>query len=359
MKTAAAQVQWMSFPDSASVQKALGDARVEVEKSGDRPPIPYQFTIQVMRHLYSELLPNVLTDDGGSAADPSNFDAASTAELRAIAYFSWHNERKLFVTRRVFPNYFDFFSLSYVDEGWGALGELLQDITEGKISEQRLFKKVSNVCANHRFLPFLKEAHRLDYKAAFVIPFFVGLDRAPATHFTKANLKGAMVFYLATPRLPDIADTTFQQRVANFSHAFSELVCINEKEIQTPVPRTQDEVKTNPWDYWHNARKHSDGLVFAELHIGNIEGDKEEVALEVQSALSGGDFVCLRDTSPTRKVSLCFWVTCLVDGKGPSEDSEDVFADKLQRSIAQAVANACATTGKLQLEVKIHGRYLH
>ena len=358
-KQIAARVNWMSFPDQTTVGEMTATAREEAEKSASGPPLPYQFTIKVMRSLYSKLMPDVLAGDGSSAADPANFDAASIAELRAIAYFSWHNERKLFVTRRVFPTYFDFFSLSSVDEGWGALGELLQDITETKVSEQKLFTMVKNVCANHRFLPFLKEAHRLDYKAAFVIPFFEGSGGKPATSFAKANLKGAMVFYLAKEQaMPDATDTTFQQRVAHFSRTFSEWVCLNEQKIQSPVPRTEAALKDNTWDYWEEAKSHSEGLVFAELRVGDIAGDKEKVALDVQSSLSGGDFVCLRDTSAACTTDLCFWVTCLVDGKGPNKESEDVFADKLKRSIAEAVANACATARKLQLEVKIHGRHL-
>lgn len=358
-KRTAARVNWMSFPDGTAVAGMTAAAREEAEKSKSGPPLPYQFTIKVMRTLYSKLMPNVLAEDGSSAADPEDFDAASKAELRAIAYFSWHNERKLFVTRRVFPTYFDFFSLSYVDEGWGALGELLQDISEAKISGQKLFTTVNNVCANHRFLPFLKEAHRLDYKAAFLIPFFEGSAGNPATSFAKANLKGAMVFYLASGQaMPDATAEAFRQNVAYFSHNFSELVCLNERKIQTPVPRTKDALKDNTWDYWKEAKSHSESLVFAELRVGDIAGDKEKVALDVQSSLSGGDFVCLRDTSAACTTDLCFWVTCLVDGKGPNKESEDVFADKLKRSIAEAVANACATARKLQLEVRIHGRHL-
>lgn len=358
MNTTASRVNWMSFPDETAVNEIAEATRQEAEKSSNGPPLPYQFTIRVMRYLYSKLMPDVLTDGDKSAADPSNFDAASKAELRAVAYFSWHNERKLFVTRRVFPTYFDFFSLSYVDEGWGALGELLQDITDSKIKADRLFTLVRNVCANHRFLPFLKEAHRLDYKAAFVIPFFEGSGENQATTFAKSNLKGAMVFYLGKAEALPAHDGNFHKRVAHFSHAFSQWVCLNEQKIQTPVARTKNAMKGNTWDYWEEAKKHSDGLVFGELRVGSITGDKEGVALDIQSMLSGGDFVCLRDTSPACTSDLCFWVTCLVDGKGPDKESEDVFADKLKRSIAQAVANACATAGKLQLEVKIHGRHL-
>lgn len=356
------QVHWLSFPDPNTAIDIVSSARDEAEKSKSGPPIPYNFTIKVMRRLYANLMPDVLKDDGTSIMDPADFEAAGRAELRAIAYFSWHNHRKLFVTRRVFPQYFDFFSLSYVDEGWGALGELLQEIKDGKISHQRLFTKVSNVCHNHRFLPFLKEAHRLDYKAAFVIPFFKGDTENAVTSFAEADLMGAMVFYLAG-RLPPGDVAYFQNNVKFFSYEFSKLVRLNEEKIQTPVGRTEHAVKSKePWNYWEEARTHSDGLVFAEVRVAVCRGDKEKIALGIQYALSGGDFVCLRDTTSAEcTADLCFWVTCLVNGKGPKKDSkesEDVFADKLRRSIATAVANACGNADKLTLEINIHGRHL-
>lgn len=80
----------------------------------------------------------------------------------------------------------------------------------------------------------------------------------------------------------------------------------------------------------------------------------------MQSALSGGDFVCLRDTSLACRGGLRFWVSCLDKGNGPNANSEEAFATKLKRSIAEAVANACANVnvGQLQLEIKIHGKQL-
>ena len=287
------------FPTSEQHGRSLATARPEALASGskrEKPPVPYQFTRTVMAGSLRCIDADVVTDDG-PGTDPTNYGAASDSDLRAIAYFSWHNERKLFITRRVFPIYFDFFSLSYVDEGWGALGELLQDMERTDFQKKR-FTKVANVFANHRFLPFLKEAHRLNYEAAFVIPFFKPHGRPSHETLPRQTCRGPWSFTSATAKAmpPGTSDSPSARRVADFSSAFSKLVSLNEDKIQTPVPRTKNVLKGNTWNYWAAAKQHSAGLVFAELRLGII-GDKEKVALGVQSALSGGDFVCLRDTT--------------------------------------------------------------
>lgn len=353
-----------------------------LRRGKEAPRTPYQFTMPVMAWLYTKLQPHVYrpderldvpssdnsvnkttaryvlysTDDTPRASplNPADADAASDAPIRAIGYFSWHNERKLFVTRRVYPTYFDFFSLSFVDEGWGALGELLYHIRKKETNDNVCFVAVDNVRTNHRFLPFLREAHRLDYSKVLVIPFFNGIAAAQRD---EATLIGAMAFYLSGKGvLPGLNDELCRNKVAAFSKHFGALVGDHEKAIQTPLSNSNERgVKDSVWEYWTLVPDESHALVYAELTIHNAK-TPNPVAMQVQSSLSSGDFVCLREKSNEPGAPLRFWVTCLVAGNGPTEESERVFVDKLKRSIAEAVAIACCGVGQLTMEVTIHVR---
>ena len=361
-------IKWARFP-SALASKALikGVKEFAFKEEDGRPPTPYQFTMPIMANIYKELLPSVagslvlIKGDGKLLAAPpapENVIAAGAAQLRAIAYFSWHGGRRLFATRRVYPSYFDFLSLSYVDEGWGALGELLAKIDLGEVNGRKPFVEVKDIATNHRFLPFLKEADRLDYQAAFVIPFF-RRKRKKAYSYKRNSLLGAMVFYLkdeeALPKRHLRKRLT--ERVRSFSRLAAGIISDHEsgeKGIQQPVKEKKP--KNHIFEYWPRACMGSvEDLFYAILTVQRkwTKIKSEEVAGKIQSLLSGVDLLCIRDTD--YRHGLRFWTTGLLHGTPPKPESRNEFARFLRNQIAKAVANTVADHGKVSLHIKVNG----
>ncbi len=185
---------------------------------------PYQFTLPVMFGLYCHLQGSVKFRKGqaGKIHPASDYvqsdshkrqekyrlfaDAISDghppkpisyhqihklAPLRALGYFSWEEERRCFLTRRVFPTNFDFLSYSYVPEGWGALGLMLKDVVEGKYKgRNQAYTEIPNVKAEKTLIPYLQEVERLNYDSILTIPIFKP-EKSDID-----NLLGAFAFYV-------------------------------------------------------------------------------------------------------------------------------------------------------------------
>src|SRR5947209_1679400 len=117
---------WGKFPHSNEIQLLLDSksiANFVTTNIDAAPPTPFHFTLLVLQALYTRLQRD--GTDASSIRNPPIEDARRT-ELRAIAYFSWHSEDRMFLARRVYPTYFDFLTYSHVPEGWGALGLLTE-----------------------------------------------------------------------------------------------------------------------------------------------------------------------------------------------------------------------------------------
>src|SRR5882724_2376833 len=108
-------IRWDQFPDAAQWRSDKIIAQVET-RTGTPPPTPYHFALLVMRDIYRALQPHVRYFEQ-SSLNPQFFEDAMNTGLRAIAYFSWHCDTKVFLTRRVYPTYFDFLTYSHVPEG--------------------------------------------------------------------------------------------------------------------------------------------------------------------------------------------------------------------------------------------------
>src|ERR1051325_5831357 len=105
------------------------------------PPLfytPYQFTLPILQALYFRLEnfgPDIKVEPNKESAvlravNPRRRRLAFHKSVRAIGYYSWEPETRLFLVRRMFPTYFDFLSVSHIPEGWGASSVMLNELRE-------------------------------------------------------------------------------------------------------------------------------------------------------------------------------------------------------------------------------------
>jgi hypothetical protein len=168
----------------------------------EEPPVPFQFTVNVLCELYLSLLgfrdagheDELETGNLEFKVQRLEFQKAETSSLRAIAYFSWNNRDRLFLTRRVFPQFYGFMSYSHVPFGWGALGQMAKEIESTKYCGHTVIKDIHQ---NDMLLPYLTEATRLKYRSVVAIPI-----RRPKSipevdePEIETRLLGAVVLYL-------------------------------------------------------------------------------------------------------------------------------------------------------------------
>src|SRR5207253_11036438 len=113
------------------------------------------------------------------ARNPKSRSLAFKTSLRAIAYFSWEPESRVFLVRRVFPTYFDFLSVSHIPEGWGVSSIMLKslqqefdkktDVVNGSFFKAVDLERDANLSYT---LPYLAEQKRLHYKHVVILPVF-------------------------------------------------------------------------------------------------------------------------------------------------------------------------------------------
>src|SRR6476661_3886062 len=122
----------------SSLEK-LSRLLLRVYKRGNIPPLfytPYQFTLPILQALYFRLGnfgPDVKFESQNETSllkgvNPNNREQALNKPVRAIGYYSWEPETRVFLVRRMFPTYFDFLSVSHIPEGWGASSVMLNEL---------------------------------------------------------------------------------------------------------------------------------------------------------------------------------------------------------------------------------------
>lgn len=279
---------WGALPDAAKVQTIF----LGLEKliSGPEPQTPYQFTLGAIGELYKTLQP-----DGATTSFPGYvYEKAKAASLRAIAYFSWERAAQVFLTRRVFPTYFDFLSYSHVPGGWGALGVMLKELEEeGRRYQKQAFTVVRDIRRNRILFPYLREATRLDYSAVLVLPVFNDAKTDQST------LLGACCFYLKNgAALPESAAA--RERLRCFAEAMADAVARHEDWIN-------DAELSRNWN---------EGLSFPESHPAELiisihpDGNPDvlnQIAATLVRSLSGPDLYAISDPAqeaadPKRRV---------------------------------------------------------
>jgi hypothetical protein len=174
---------WNRFPDlnaTASIFASASDQICDAELI-----TLYQFSIPIMRQVYWGLV-------GEPPSKKKNAWYMDTP-IRAMGYFSWANNDSIFLARRVYPQHLGFKYYSHVPNGWGALGLALKEIEE-RGQDYKSFSLVPDIYSEHALFPYLREAHRLQYRSTLVIPVFknTSLNRTFIN-----NLEGAFVFYVS------------------------------------------------------------------------------------------------------------------------------------------------------------------
>lgn len=218
---------WDNFPPPEESRQLLEDS---LSESSDRPPVPYQFTIKVMGELFYSLSgvdrPNLNNKLDPPEPDYESVKAPQACPLRAIAYYSKDPYSSGFLTRRVFPRCFDFWSFSYVPPGWGALGHMFAEHVRRPF-EPGDFWLIKNVGNRPRLLPYLFEAERLGYSSVVTLPILIeqdGLD---------IHVIGAMVFYLGSKDHAPEKDRKLKKRLGRFVSKFALLMEKHEEKIRS------------------------------------------------------------------------------------------------------------------------------
>jgi hypothetical protein len=272
---------WTALPDSAQVQAIFQGFEGFIATAGE-PPTPYHFTLEVLASLYAVLAAEEPAANGKRHQPP--YEKAMESPLRAIAYFSWERAAQVFLTRRVYPTYFDFLSYSHVPAGWGALGVMLKELElDGRGYRDRIYTTVPDIRRNRILFPYLREATRLKYGAVLVLPIFDEPEPCQST------LLGACVFYLRNEAvLPERAKV--KDRLRGFANAMATAIRRHELKINDA------ELSKN----WHRDLHVGENYT-AELHISiHPDGRAEvldEITDEIIRSLSGHDLCSIPDPS--------------------------------------------------------------
>src|SRR5581483_6646589 len=273
---------WGRFPDDAASKKMFAEIR-GIAREGGKSVTPFQFTLGVMERLYSSL--------SNSDVNSINAEQALVNPIRAIAFFSWENETRVFLTRRCVPSFFGFLSYSHVPEGWGALGCALEEIRRDS-GNYKGFSKILDITRKEVLLPYLREAHRLKYKTVLVLPIF---KRNQSINVD--NLLGAFVFYLPSENsLPADGDMETKGRLVCFVAKMSEAL---EKHYEALRGTLSDK----GWDDSLKFGENYTGELIIKLHKeGDLDGLKK-LSEKILTLLTGFDFHALRLNSTDERVS--------------------------------------------------------
>jgi hypothetical protein len=273
---------WSRLPDAVQVRAIFQSFDAFIAADGE-PPTPYHFTLEVLGSLYMALVGSGKPTANGRKRQPL-YKKAMASSLRAIAYFSWERTAQVFLTRRVYPVYFDFLSYSHVPAGWGALGLMLKELEhDGRGYRDRVYTTVPDIRRDRILFPYLREATRLKYGAVLVLPIF---DEPEPGHPT---LLGACAFYLRDESvLPERAEV--KKRLSVFAQEMAKAISRHELRINDA------ELSKN----WHRGLRVGQNYL-AELQLRiHPEGRAEvldEITDEIVRSLSGHDLCCIPDPS--------------------------------------------------------------
>jgi hypothetical protein len=268
---------WTKLPDLAQVQAIFQGLEAFIAPVGE-PPTPYHFTLEASASLYTVLMDGEPSANG-KRQQPS-YAKAMASPLRAVAYFSWERAAQVFLTRRVYPTYFDFLSYSHVPAGWGAMGVMLKELElKGRGYKNQVYTIVPDIRRNRILFPYLREATRLDYGAVLVLPIF---GEAEPSH---SALLGACAFYLRNEAvLPERAKV--KGRLQGFAAAMAIAITRHEEKIN------DSELSKN----WHRDLRLGENYS-AELHLSiHPDGRAEvlnEITDEIVRTLTGHDLCCI------------------------------------------------------------------
>src|ERR1051325_9726362 len=188
-------INWTNLPDSGNAAEILD---ICLSNEGSHPT-PYQFTLLVLFAVYCSVQRDIKVGsynacdyvDSNSSEDLKryvglrdivskntrivnpDYNEALRLPLRAIAYFSWEKERRVFLVRRVYPTHFDFLSYSHVPEGSGALGVMIDEVLAKKYRKKnKIYTPIFDVRDRKTLVPYLREVERLEYNSILVLPIF-------------------------------------------------------------------------------------------------------------------------------------------------------------------------------------------
>lgn len=270
---------------------------------------PYQFTLPILQALYylfekngdDVKVENIL---GGElkALNPARRDLAFDTSLRAIAYFSWEPESRVFLVRRVFPTYFDFLSVSHIPEGWGVSSVMLSslqtrfdkgtDVVNGSFFKTVVLADQSNL---PYILPYLAEQDRLRYTHVFILPVF-----HPSPPKSDRDMLGTFLFFInggdGVPRHNSPEENRLRVFANNLCDATSKLVVLHNRVLApSPIECAWREVR----------RRLRDRARIAEVVLGCRDHDHdgkvcellESAAREFLKALTIPNYYAIRDSA--------------------------------------------------------------
>ena len=263
--------------------------------------VPFQFTLLILAALYSDILHLPAKALPMEASQPLILGArtvttitraeAMEKPLRAVGYFSWERQTRMFLVRRIFPPFFDYLSTSHVPEGWGAsskmLYELREELKKGRPVSNGSFYTVFNPDDDRRLaLPYIVERGRLNYHQILVAPVFDPSPNDPS----HPELLGAFLFFWGVtdviPKWNQSTATGLRQFLEPLCQGTGKIVKLHYQYLEYP-----DHVRVA--SEWEKIRTGSHGgiteIIKVELTAAT-KWDADTAATELVSHLSGTDF---------------------------------------------------------------------
>jgi len=308
-------LNWNDLPNAAKIAAIL-----DASLSGDSDkvhPTPYQFTLSVMFGVYCCLQGNVRigsrharTYVASGPGKKSNqcpslerflakrkripnpaHKTALRQPLRAIAYFSWEADRRVFLVRRVYPTIFDFLSYSHVPEGWGALGVMTEEILAKKYrNESKVHTTIKHLQGRPTLVPYLKEVKRLAYDSILVVPVFQS-DKNEIS-----DLLGSFAFYFKDfSALPPPDKPEIQNRFRALALSMRSAIMNHEEKIGKLSTAWLDLLKGT---FSRQTRSSRDAITLLEvtLHGGGRAKDLDQVIGNIMRELGGNEYFGVVDS---------------------------------------------------------------
>ena len=285
---------------------------------------PYQCMLKVLQALYFQFesrTPEKISEEEEQrereAAEkeirkgllrPLNPDSRTSAlktSLRAIAYFSWEPESRMFLVRRVFPTYFDFLSVSHIPEGWGVSSRMLEQLQAAFDHKESIrngsFLKVVDVenAENLPYtLPYLAEQKRLRYKHVLILPVF-----CPNPPKSDRDMLGTFLFFISdTKGVPKSeAKNQFIVFANHLCKATADLVDAHNKAL------VRDDLLSKEWRVVRRNRNARARIAEVTLrcvdhgHKKRMCGGLERAAREFLKELTIPNYYAIRDSAAERR----------------------------------------------------------
>jgi hypothetical protein len=314
--------------------------------------IPFQITLHVLQALYfqfetemeeevneQEIIAGLLAGKLTSK-NPESRAAALNTSLRAIAYFSWEPESRLFLVRRVFPTYFDFLSVSHIPEGWGVSSVMLKRL-QGEFGKSG-FRNGSISCpvdVDHSdnlayTLPYLAEQERLMYKHVLLLPVF-RKDQPESDR----DMLGTFLFFInARDGVPSgEAKFKFTSFAQYLCPAFAELISAHDKALIRGSSLARE------WQKVREGRQHEAHIAKVVLrcdhsHEGARCPDLENAAREFLKALTIPNYYAIRDLEEEEKGQREAAVFLVAARPGADGKLDELFRKRLLRIVTEQLS---------------------